>query len=150
MSGQIIAMPQPAAPPPAAPVPLPDCGLRARLVAGLLVSVLLVFGLGGWAAFAKLSGAVIAPGLIVVDTNVKKVQHPHGGVVGQILVRNGDRVAPGDPLIRLDDIQTRAALGIIVSQLVELTGRSARLAAERDDAADITFPLNFAEIGPEA
>jgi HlyD family secretion protein len=150
MSKVVIPLPPPAAPAASPAASLPDCGLRGRLVAGLLVSLLLVVGLGGWAASAKLSGAVIASGLIVVDSNVKKVQHPSGGVVGQILVRNGDRVAPGDPLIRLDDTQTRAALGIIVSQLVELTGRSARLAAERDDEAEIAFPPDFNAMGPDA
>src|SRR5512134_3860557 len=118
MNGQIIAMPPPVGPASEPPARLPDCGLRGRLLAGLLVSALLIFGLGGWAASAKLSGAVIATGLIVVDSSVKKVQHPNGGVVGEILVRNGDRVAPGDLLIRLDDTQTKAALGVILSQLV--------------------------------
>jgi HlyD family secretion protein len=83
MSRVVIPLPPPTAPPASPAASLPDCGLRGRLVAGLLVSVLLVVGLGGWAASAKLSGAVIAPGLIVVDSNVKKVQHPHGGVVGR-------------------------------------------------------------------
>jgi HlyD family secretion protein len=150
MSATVIPLPSQATATPAPAAALPDCGLRGRLVAGLVVSALLVAGLGGWAASAKLSGAVIAPGLIVVDSNVKKVQHPYGGVVGQILVKNGDRIAPGDVLIRLDDTQTRAALGIVVSQLVELTGRSARLAAERDGAEAVAFPPDFAGMGPEA
>ena len=75
MSATVIPLPPRPTARRRAPPPLPDCGLRGRLVAGLLVSALLVAGLGGWAARAKLSGAVIAPGLIVVDSNVKKVQH---------------------------------------------------------------------------
>jgi HlyD family secretion protein len=127
-----------------------DFGLKRRLIAGLIVAGLLVFGVGSWAAFATLSGAVIASGLIVVDTNSKKVQHPAGGVVGEIRVKNGDVVAANDVLLRLDDTQTRAALGIVVSQLVELIGRKARLTAERDDAQRIEFPADFAGISPEA
>ena len=86
-----------------------------------------------------MSSAVIAPGQFVVDGSVKKVQHPTGGVVGQLLVREGDQVAQGDLLIRLDETVTRANLQVIVRQLDELVGRKARLEAERDgmDAIDI-------------
>lgn len=124
--------------------------LQVRLAIGLMTVALLVFGVGGWMATAQLSGAVIATGLIVVDSNVKKVQHPTGGVVGEILVRNGDRVAPQDLLLRLDETQTRAALGIIVAQLIELQGRKARLMAERDDGDEVAFPEDFAANGQEA
>ncbi len=119
-------------------------GLRARMVGGLLVVGVLVLGVGGWAATAELSGAVIASGLIVVDGNSKKVQHPHGGVVGDIRVKNGDRVTAGDIVVRLDDTQTRASLAIIVAQLMELTGRKARLAAEREGAKAISFDADQA------
>jgi len=127
-----------------------DFGLRRRLIAGLIVAGFLVFGVGSWAAVATLSGAVIASGLIVVDSNSKKVQHPSGGVIGEIRVKNGDVVAANDVLLRLDDTQTRAALGIVVSQLVELIGRKARLIAERDDAQEIAFPADFASFAPDA
>src|SRR5688572_20512249 len=134
MSSDFLTLPRRATFTPKPPAPLPDCGLRSRLVARLLVSALLVAGLGGWAAIAQISAAVIASGVIVVDSSVKKVQHPYGGVIGKIFVRNGDRVDGGDLLIRLDDTQTRAALGVIVAQIIELSGRSARLSAERDGA----------------
>ena len=124
--------------------------LQTRLAIGLITVALLVFGVGGWMATAQLSSAVIANGLIVVDSNVKKVQHPTGGVVGQILVHNGDRVAPHDLLLRLDETQARAALGIIVAQLVELQGRKARLMAERDDLNEVAFPEDFAGSGDDA
>ena len=65
---------------------------RKPLVIGLAACFLLVFGVGGWAAMTQLSGAVIASGKLVVDTNVKKIQHPTGGVVGELLVKEGDRV----------------------------------------------------------
>jgi HlyD family secretion protein len=87
-----------------------------------------------------LAGAVIAPGTIVVESSVKKVQHPSGGVVGEILVKEGDRVAAGQIVLRLDDTMTKATLGVVRSQLDELTAREARLLAERDDAPAIMVP----------
>jgi HlyD family secretion protein len=120
-----------------------DRQLNIRLRLGLLTIALLLIGLGGWAANAKLSGAVIAPGTVVVDSHVKRVQHPIGGVVGQVLVKNGDAVLAGDVVLRLDDTQTRANLGVYTSQLDQLTGRRARLTAERDGAPMIAFPQGF-------
>ena len=63
--------------------------IRSALIGGTIVAGLLAFGIGGWATTAELSGAVIAPGSLVVDTNVKKVQHPTGGIVGELRVRDG-------------------------------------------------------------
>jgi HlyD family secretion protein len=107
---------------------------------GLALVLLLVFGVGGWAMTSQLSGAVIAPGVIVVESSVKKVQHPTGGVVGEIFVRDGSEVEAGQMVLRLDDTVTKATLGAIRSQLDELLVREARLLAERDDAKSITFP----------
>jgi HlyD family secretion protein len=121
----------------------PDNGLRPRVVLGLGIVTMLAAGIGGWAANAKLSGAVIAPGHVVVETNIKKVQHPTGGVVGEILVKSGDLVNAGDVVMRLDDTQTKANLGIILTQLTELNGRKARLAAERDNLDTIQFPDGY-------
>jgi HlyD family secretion protein len=117
-----------------------DWGLRRRLIGGVVAIVLFVATAFGWASVAQLSGAVIAPGTIVVEGHSKKVQHAHGGVVSEIAVTNGSHVAEGDVLIRLDDTQARASLGIVSSQLAELTGRKARLVAERDNATHIAFP----------
>ena len=110
----------------------------------------LAFGFGGWAAMAKLSGAVIAPGTFVVERNVKKVQHSFGGIVSQINVKNGDHVQSGQILLRLDATQISAELGIIRSQLTELVARGARLAAERDGAPALTLPPAFAEASADA
>ena len=82
--------------------------IRRHLLITVVVVVLLVGGLGGWAATSEFSGAVIAQGQLVVDTSVKKVQHPTGGVVAELLVRDGHTVKAGDVVIRLDDTQTRA------------------------------------------
>lgn len=125
-------------------------GVRSRLGFGLSVIALLVVGFGGWAMTAELSGAVIAQGLVVVDRHVKKIQHRDGGIVSKIFVSNGDKVQAGDILVRLDDTQLNANLAIIRSQLIELKGRRARLAAERDGASSVTFPDQFLSLGPEA
>ncbi len=127
-----------------------NASLHKRLVAGLGTVALLAVAIGGWAANATLSGAIIAPGQVVVESSVKKVQHPTGGVVGEILVKNGDRVQAGDLLLRLDDTQTRASLGIVQSQLTDLIGRNARLSAERDGIDKIEFPEDFEAIGIDA
>ncbi len=100
----------------------------------------LAVGLGGWASTAEISGALIAPGSLVVDSNVKKVQHPSGGVVGEVRVRDGDRVKAGDILIRLDETVTQANLAIVTKGLTELYARKARLAAERDGADTVAVP----------
>lgn len=117
--------------------------LNRRIAGGLALVGLLATAVVGWAANSQLSGAVIAVGQVVVDGSVKKVQHPSGGVVGEIRVKNGDLVAEGDLLLRLDDTQTKASLGIVTTQLTELVGRNARLAAERDGAKAILFPAGF-------
>ena len=105
-----------------------------------MVFAVLAVGVGGWVGTAKLSGALIAPGSIVVDLNVKKVQHPTGGVVGELRVREGDRVKAGDLVVRLDQTITRANLAIVTKGLAELAARKARLASERDSSDAIEFP----------
>lgn len=117
--------------------------IRRHLLAGMLAVVLLAGGVGGWAATTDLAGAVIAQGQMVVDTNDKKVQHPTGGIVGELRVREGSRVKSNDVLIRLDDTQTRASLAIVTKALDELTARQARDEAERDGADSIVFPAQL-------
>lgn len=112
---------------------------RHLLVAGAVV-VLLAGGLGAWAGLAKISSAVVANGVVVVESNVKRVQHREGGIVREIRAGNGDLVAAGDLLLRLDDTVTRASLAIVSTQLDELHAQAARLVAERDDVTDISFP----------
>jgi HlyD family secretion protein len=110
---------------------------------GLVAIVLLVGVFGGWAALANIASAAVAPGVIVVEGDVKRVQHPTGGVVGEIKVRNGDRVEAGDIVLRLDETVTRANLGVVQSQLLQLRGRMARLMAERDGAEDLVVPAEI-------
>ena len=125
------------------PQPDPRRTIRKLNLIGLAITVVLVGGVGGWAATAHLAGAVIAPGTIVVESNVKKVQHPTGGIVGEILVKEGGQVDAGQVVLRLDDTVTKATLGVVRSQLDELMARQARLLAERDDAAAIVFPAQL-------
>ncbi len=113
----------------------------ARYIAGGIVALALLFGgLGVWAATTQIAGAVIAPGLVVVETNVKKVQHPTGGVVGELLVRNGADVKEGELLVRLDETVTRANLQVLTQQLDELLIQEARLKSERDGRQAIDLP----------
>jgi HlyD family secretion protein len=114
-----------------------------NLLGGIAAVALLAGGVGGLAATTELGGAVIAPGTMVVDMNVKKVQHPTGGVVGELRVRDGDRVKSGDIVVRLDETITRANLAIVVKSLNEMHARLARLEAERDDSAAVQFPAEL-------
>src|SRR2546425_12620640 len=100
--------------------------IRRLNLIGFAAIVVMIGGVGGWAATSQLAGAVIAPGSIVVESNVKKVQHPTGGIVGEILVRGGDVVKEGQVVMRLDGTVTRAALGIGRSPLDERRSREAR------------------------
>ncbi|MFQ5566949.1 MAG: HlyD family type I secretion periplasmic adaptor subunit [Paracoccaceae bacterium] len=106
---------------------------------GLFCVVLLAAGLGGWAATAKLKGAVISGGHLRVESQRQVVQHPDGGVVGEILVREGDVVEAGEVLIRLDGTALQSELAVLESQLYELMARRGRLTAEQTDQESISF-----------
>jgi len=121
----------------------PRRSMRRHLVAAIVVVSVLVVGVGGWAATAVISGAVVASGSVVVDSNVKKVQHPTGGIVGELRVRDGDRVHAGDVVVRLDETVTRANLAIVTKGLGEMMARKARLESERDGLDTITFPAQL-------
>ena len=114
--------------------------LWPRVAGGLVLAIGLVVGCGGWAAFAKLEGAVVTTGSVKVDQNLKEVQHRDGGIVKTLAVRQGDLVKGGQILATLDDVQIKAELLIVRSQLAESLGRKARLIAERDNLSSIVFP----------
>lgn len=120
--------------------------IAPQVVGGLTLAGMLLFGFGGWAAVARLEGAVIAPGSVKVEQNLKEVQHRDGGIVKSILVRTGDVVREGQVLLTLDEVQTRAELQIIRAQLAENLARQARLIAERDNRESITFPPELADL----
>ena len=120
-----------------------DASIGRHLLAVSLIAAVLTVGVGGWATCTQIHGAVVAPGQLVVESDVKKVQHPTGGVVGEIRVRDGQRVKAGDVVIRLDETQTRANLDIVLKAMDELSARRGRNEAERDGAKAIAFPAEL-------
>ncbi|MBR1224207.1 MULTISPECIES: HlyD family type I secretion periplasmic adaptor subunit [unclassified Bradyrhizobium] len=122
--------------------------LWPRILAGLVLSALLVAGCGGWAAWAMLEGAVVAAGTVKVDQNLKEVQHRDGGIVKTLAVRQGDQVKEGQVLATLDDVQIKAEHLIVRAQMVEALGRRARLVAERDNLAAAEFPAEMHALFP--
>jgi len=130
----------------------PDSGAwsaRTPLIIGLIGLILLVGGFGTWAVFTQISGAIIAPGRIEVDQNRQVVQHPDGGVVSAIEVKEGDRVSAGQVLVRLDPTDLQSELSIIENQLAELMARRGRLEAERDGRDTLKFDPLLIEISAQ-
>ncbi len=117
----------------------PNLRAGTPLVIGALSVVLLVAGLGTWMAYAQLAGSIIAPGRVQVETDRQMVQHPTGGVVATLEIREGQRVAAGDLIARLDPLLLQSELTIVEGQLFEVMARRGRLEAERDAASDIRF-----------
>ncbi|MFL6608705.1 MAG: HlyD family type I secretion periplasmic adaptor subunit [Pseudomonas sp.] len=105
------------------------------------ISLLVLLG-GGltWAVFTNLSGAVIATGVLAVEGSVKTVQHPTGGVVAELLVKEGQAVAAGDVLLRLDATLPAASQAIVSKSLNQAWARLARLEAERDNQSEVAIP----------
>ena len=118
---------------------------RHVAVVGAL-SIALVCGIGGWAATTELSSAVIGEGVVVVDGDVKKVQHLTGGIVSELLVAENDHVSAGQVLIRLDGTKTKAELSIVESTLAQLYARRARLKAERIGAESFEVQENISDL----
>ncbi len=113
------------------------------MAATLVLASALVLGFGGWAATAKLQGAIVTHGRVAAKKQLKLIQHRDGGIVADILVANGDRVVAGDILVRLDETQTRSEMSVMKLQLAEYVGRRARLTAERSGAEAISFNDGF-------
>ena len=125
-------------------------GVGRTVLAGFAVIVLGVAGLGAWAAMAPLSGAVIAPGFVKVDMNRKVVQHQEGGIVKAILVRDGDRVERGQPLVLIEDVRVDATVDLLRTQLDGERAKAARLEAERTVQAVVQFPADLLQRAGEA
>jgi HlyD family secretion protein len=121
----------------------PRSVIRKLNITGFALMIVMVGGFGGWAATAELAGAVVTSGTLVVESAVKKVQHPTGGVVGELLVKQGAAVEAGQIVMRLDDTVTRSTLGVVRSQLDELMAREARLLAEREGADAVEMPAEL-------
>lgn len=120
-------------------VSLAGRGLKGRMLAATFLGVALTAGVGGWAAQAKLAGAVISQGELVVTGETKQVQHVDGGTVIDIPVKVGTLVKKGDVVLRLDDTQLRLELGIVRSQIAQMKAMTVRLLAERDGKALLDF-----------
>ena len=136
--------------PPAAADPTADTrrSLR-RHIAGVGAIIAVALGAGAWTGATELSGAIIASGSLVVESNIKKVQHPTGGVVADLLVEEGARVQAGDLLLRLDATTARATFDSVSKSLWEIAARNARLEAERDGSDAVTIPPDLAGAGSE-
>ena len=117
---------------------------EGELRIGLRVLIIGVGIVGGWACLVPLSGAVVVPGTLVVESDVKKIQHPAGGVVANIPVRDGMHVSAGDTLLRLDETQLRANAQVLTQQLDQTRVRLARLMAERDGLEQPQMPHDMA------
>ena len=118
--------------------------VRHLVRTGLFVIAVLVFGVGTWAVFAPLTGAVIAPGFVKVDMNRKVVQHQEGGIVKEVLVRDGQHVKEGETLIILDDVRVDAGLESLRQQWEAERAKAARLESERLLAPAVKFPADLA------
>lgn len=116
-----------------------DLSVRRPVVAGVTAALVLVLGFGLWAALTRISGAIVVQGQAGDLSDRQVVQHPDGGVVSEILVKEGDTVEPGQLLIRLDAQDLQSELAVVEGQLLEVLARRARFEAERDDAATLAF-----------
>lgn len=121
----------------------PPLSVRGPVLLGVAALVALVAGFGLWSTQVTLAGAILAPGQIAGEADRQVVQHPEGGVVARVLVRDGDNVAAGDVLLHLDDRVLQSELRIVDDQLSELSARQARLTAERDGAAQPTYSTDL-------
>lgn len=128
-------------------VSLSGKGLKGRMLTATMLGLALTVGIGGWAAQAKLAGAVISQGELVVIGETKQVQHVDGGTIVEIPVKIGSLVDKGDVVLRLDDTQLRIELGIVTSQVAQLRAMMARLVAERDGLDVLSF--EGLELSPE-
>jgi HlyD family secretion protein len=135
------AVAAPALPPAVSATPMPR--IRGLVLSGSIICSVFVLGFGAWSAFAPLESAAIATGVVEVESNRKTVQHLEGGIIGSILVRDGDAVTAGQTLIRLDDTKARTALDALRGQLWDALAREARLIAERDGFDQVAFPTEL-------
>ncbi len=108
---------------------------------GWAFAVILLFfvGLGGWAALAQLDSAAVASAKVTVAGNRKTVQHLEGGIVRELLVKEGEQVVPGQPLLLLDETQSQVTYDQLQARYVNLVAREARLLAERNAAVSVKF-----------
>lgn len=122
---------------------------KGPLFVGGSALLILVGVLGVWSVQARIAGAVIASGMIQVESNRQVLQHPEGGVVGALLVKDGDQVAAGDVVLKFDDTRLVSELAIVEGQLFEILARKARLQAERDGLSALEVSEELQELAAE-
>ncbi|MBL4692159.1 MAG: biotin/lipoyl-binding protein, partial [Magnetovibrio sp.] len=125
-----------------------NCEQTARsskriIITGLMIITVLIFGFGLWAGLAPLASGVMASGVVVAEGNRSTVQHLEGGIVKDILVKEGQTVVAGQVLLRLDDVQTKSKLGSLQAEFDGLQVREGRLIAEQNNAVKITFSADL-------
>lgn len=130
----------------ASEIQTPDFRARGPRVVGIVALMILLTGLGGWGTMARLSGAIVASGAVELQSNRQVVQHPEGGVVGKIMVRDGDLVTAGQLLVALDGTFMQSEMNQIEGQLFELLARKARLEAERDGDSALNMSPELTEL----
>src|SRR5262245_11226508 len=137
----LIAL-QPAEPPTWRPTTLEaDAPFSTRLIAGALLTLFVFVAIAAvWLTSAPISSAVIAPGIVNVDTHRQLIQHLEGGIIDEIRVKNGDYVLPGQVLVKLRDVAAATHVARLRAQYAEALALIAQAAAERDGAAKISFP----------
>ena len=119
--------------------PEPPTNIKQPIVAGLFIAVVFIGGFLLWATTVPISSAVIAGGVVKVDSSRKSIQHLEGGIVSEILVRDGDKVEAGQVLVRLDKTRAGASLGVLQTGYSDSLAQQARLLAERDGKDEIEF-----------
>lgn len=122
-----------------------DWSAKTPLVIGFLALIFLIVGIGVWGSMTRIAGAIVASGTIQVESLRQVVQHPDGGVVGEILARDGQRVQAGEIVLRFDDEFLKSQIAVLDGQLSEYAGRKARLRAERDGETILRFDPTFEE-----
>lgn len=115
----------------------------ALVLKGFAIIIVFLGGLAAWSLLAPIESAVVAPGVVSVDTNRKSIQHLEGGIVEAIAVREGDRVKAGQVLIRLQDTVRGSVLNQLQAQYFEARATAARLRAERDGKSEIVYPAEL-------
>ena len=116
------------------------------LALGWASLALLIFGFGGWAALTPISGAIIAPGQVDVESSRQSVQHADGGTATEVLVVEGDTVVAGQTLLRLDGSELQSEFALVRAELSEVMAQRGRLEAERDDNTRINFPPDLTRL----
>src|ERR1700741_2039001 len=124
----------------------PRTTLRGVTLAGNLLVLCFVLGLGTWSSFAPLESAAIASGVVEPESSRKTIQHLEGGIVRTILVSEGDVVQNGQTLIALDDTRARAEVESLRAQLWDAMARETRLLAEQQDRDRVLFPAELQAI----